>query len=75
MLDFLFDNVAGLHAYNYIKMRLQHMNFSVQFLRVLFYNTTPVAASAVFCKDFVDINCENALFHILEDSICSLSVF
>ena len=68
MLDFLFDNVAGLHAYNCIKMKLQHVFFRVIF-ESSFYRTSPVAASAVFCKHFVDISRENALFHVLEYSI------
>ena len=34
-----------------------------------FLRTPPVAASEVFCKGFVVISCENALFCVPEDSV------
>ena len=50
VLESLFNKVADLLAYNFIKKRLQHRCFPVnvaQFLRTpVFYRPTPVAASA-----------------------------
>ena len=50
MLEFLFNKVAGLQAYNFIKKRLQHRCFAVniaKFLRIAPYRTPPVAASKI----------------------------
>ena len=73
MLKSLYDIVAGVHAGNFIKKRLRYRFFPVKFTKFLkktfFYRTPPVAASEVFCEDFVSISCENALFRGLEDCI------
>ena len=46
MMEFLFNKVAGLQAWGFIKKRLQHRSFSVKFAKEhLFYRTLPVAAS------------------------------
>ena len=53
MLESLFNKVADLKAYNFIKKRFQHRCFPVtiaKFLKAFFYRTPLVAASA--CKQF-----------------------
>ena len=56
VLEFLFNEVAGLQVCNFIKMSLQYRCFPVKFVKVLrtsFYRTPPMAVSEsqnLFCK-------------------------
>ena len=56
VLEFLFNEVAGLQVCNFIKMSLQYRCFPVKFAKVLrtsFYRTPPMAVSEsqnLFCK-------------------------
>ena len=48
VLDFLFNKVAVLKAYNFIKKRLQHRCFPVniaKILRTAFFKRTPLVAA------------------------------
>ena len=51
MLKFLFDKVAGLQPYNFIKKSLHHRYFPVRFVKFLrasfFYRTLPVAVEII----------------------------
>ena len=73
VLKYLYDIVAGVQASNFLKKRLCCRCFPVKFTKfskkTFFYRTSPVAASEVFCEDFVDSSCENALFRALEQCI------
>ena len=64
MLESLFNIAAGFRA---SKLCLKETPAQIFFCEN--FKTPPVAASEVFCEDFVDSSGENAFFRVLEDSI------
>ena len=50
MLESLFDKVAALKAYNFIKKRLGHSCFTVKFLRTSFFYRAPLVATSRYCS-------------------------
>ena len=75
MLESLFKKIADLQACNVIKKRLQHRCFPVNIAKSLKTNVLKIICEwlllplEVFCKDFVNIAHEKALFGIVEGSI------
>ena len=75
MLESIFNKVADLQACNVIKKCLQHSCFPVNIAKFLRTSILKIICERmllyfeVFCKDFVDVSYENALFGILEDCI------
>ena len=69
MLKSLFNKVAGLQTYTFIKKRLQHKCFPVKFEKLLstsFFNrTTPVAASLL--DPFIAIKYAHIRLNIVEN--------
>ena len=67
--------VAELQARNFIKKRLQHGCFPVNIAKSLKAAILKIICKRLllplelFCKEFVDISCENASFSIPEESI------
>ena len=51
MLEYLFNKVAGLNAYNFIKKGLQHMRFPVKLAKFLKTPFSQNTFAGFFCTD------------------------
>ena len=81
MLESLFNKVALLLSYNVFKRRLQHRCFLANITKSIRAAIIKIICERlllpleVFCKIFVDISSENALFGILESSVWLQLIF
>ena len=81
VLEFLFNKVADLQAFNVIKKRLQNGCFPVNIAKSLRAAILKIICKRLllplelFCKDFVDISYENVSFSILEESIWLKTIY